>query len=143
MERRPHRGVVVAQSDADAEDFWEVRRLIEVKAVRRVIARMDEELIKDLEGTVTEAEAELAQRRPDLHKFREHCTHFHEILIDATGSRVFSAITRGILQLTRFPYPLGRKRMNEAIRDHRAMLEALKERDIGTITEVLEHHLDP
>ncbi len=144
LERRPHRGVVVAKLDsADAEDLWEVRRLIELKAVRRVIARVDQELIKHLDATVTAAEAELGLRRPDLQKFRDHCHHFHEILVDATGSRVFSAITRVILQLTRFRYGLDRKRMNETIRDHRAMLEALKERDLSTITEVLEHHLDP
>lgn len=140
LELRPHRGVVVATLNyRDAEDLYELRRFLEVKAIRRAAENIDEAALSKLEQS--NKDVETAARHPELHKFRELCGQFHGALVEATGSKVYSEITRSIIRLSLFFVPLDAPRIGQVVREHRAMIEALRRRDANKAALIMERHI--
>lgn len=140
LERRPHRGVVVAKLEyADAEDLYEIRRILELQSIVRAVKVINETVIERLEHAIENSEAAL--RHPELHSFREMCAQFHEALVEASGSKVYSEVTKGIIRRTLFFVPLDTHRMTEVVSEHRAMIKALRDRDVRSTQLILDRHL--
>ncbi len=140
LELRPHKGVVVATLDyRDAEDLYELRRILEVQAIRRAAENIDEAGLSNLE--LANKDVESAARNPELHQFRELCGQFHGALVEATGSKVYAEITRSIIRLSLFFVPLDAPRVGQVVREHRAIIAALRHHDADKAAQIMERHL--
>lgn len=137
----PHRGAVVTEiSAADAADTYAIRRALEPAALRLSIPRLSDHALRDAAALIDEMDAEQEAGRMGLLNRR-----FHMTLYAAAGHPRLLALTEQ--QLIAFDRYLrfhlasqGRAHMGQE--EHRAMLEAVRARDIGTAIVVLERHLD-
>jgi DNA-binding GntR family transcriptional regulator len=85
LERRPHRGVVVAdRSVVDVADAYAVRMVLEAFAARRVAHMANEHVLAGLEATLREARVVLVAG--DSSAFRRINNSFHLALVRAANS---------------------------------------------------------
>lgn len=137
---RPHRGVVVAEQDyEDQKAIYEIRTFVEVHATRRALARMDASVETELADLV--AKSERALRTADLHATRQANAHFHEVLVAAAGSPVYTDLARMLISRSRFYLPLTRERMTSVMQHHRAILRAIRARNDGQAAALMEAHM--
>lgn len=137
---RPHRGVVVAEQDyEDQKAIYEIRTFVEVRATRRAIARMDASVESEVAALVTQSERAL--RTADLHVTREANARFHEVLAAASGTQVYTDLARMLISRSRFYLPLTRDRMTIVLRHHRAILRAIRARDVDQAAALMEKHM--
>lgn len=139
LEGKLHHGMVVAQLDpTEWLDYYEIRKLLEVHALRRV-RRVPTELLSQLDDCV---QAGLdAMRLPDIHPFRLASARFHELLLEASGSRALVDLGRTVMIRSLFFIPLERPRLAGILREHTAILAALRRQDVRRATGLLDDHL--
>ena len=140
LDRRPHRGVVVAKADGDdMRDTYEVRGLLEALATQRVVARNDEGALNALERIVVK-EGE-ALRVPDVHRFRLHGVEFHKALVRASASDVLMSTHSLLAKHTVFHPPLDGLGIQRAHREHKQLLAALKRGDGPRAAALARRHM--
>jgi DNA-binding GntR family transcriptional regulator len=140
LELRPHRGVIVASLDyRDASDLYAIRRMLEVMAIRRAVPNIDDDMLQRLE--LANKSVEVAARHSEVHQFRELCAQFHEVILEATGSKIYSDTTRSIIHLALFAVPLDERRIDQVISEHRAIIRALRARDGKKAAQLMDRHL--
>lgn len=135
-----HLDFVFALSDATYLSLFEARKVVEVGicglAAQRItdeeIARLESCLEKSLSG-VTEPE-----------RYFQADVELHEIITEAAASPILCRIMAGISQLSL----ASRKRTvvlpgiaNQVIEDHRAIIQALKQRDPEAARQAMYQHL--
>jgi DNA-binding GntR family transcriptional regulator len=139
LEIRPHYGAVVAAPKADdLRDVFRVRGLIEVEALRITSKRVDAKLLAELERWVDQGA--LALRTLDSASYRRASAKFHETLLAASRSQVFSDLGRQLIARTTFP--LERKLMADRLKDHRDLVAALRQRQADRAVTILRRHMD-
>src|ERR1700694_4294782 len=117
LEKRAHRGVVVARRDAtELADIYEMRMILEPHAFRRALAHITESLIAQLEEAA--AEAERALHKPDVHACRRANSRFHEILVEASGSDVFTEVTKSLIARSLYAIPLEPSDIGKWVLEH-------------------------
>ena len=137
----PHRGSFVVQ--LDTHDLWELdslRSLVEPFAAQLAANNIDADGIKALEDLV----AAMGSTADELSLSELH-TKFHKSLALYSGHKRIIEIVNGLwskmdllLTLTHFGY-LGKDQVQN---DHRALLEAIKEKDSAKIRSRFEEHLN-
>jgi DNA-binding GntR family transcriptional regulator len=140
LEKRPHRGVVVARRDAsELADIYEMRMILEPHAFRRALAHISESLIARLEETA--ADAERALHKPDVHACRRANSRFHEILVEASGSDVFTEVTKSLIARSLYAIPLDPNAIGKSVSKHIEIVRALKEGEATKATRLMRDHL--
>jgi DNA-binding GntR family transcriptional regulator len=138
VERRPHRGVVVADAQQDMEDVYELRGFLEVLAARRAAERKAVDL-SELQTSLNEAGEAL--KIPDLQRFRRASLNFHAGLARASGSPTIVEITGSVLARSFFNVPMDRVRAQQSQAAHAAMLRAIRQSDAKTAGDVAGRHI--
>lgn len=140
---RPRRGALVTTfSMQDAEDVLEARALVELHTAERSFAAR-EALLPRLEAV----HEEMRQRRQehDTAAFTDADRRFHELIVDAAGNAVLSAIYRTLRERqTLFTSVMMRgrtDRMDAAIAEHDRIVEALGGEDKDKFCQVVDEHL--
>jgi DNA-binding GntR family transcriptional regulator len=137
------RGAFVPSYTAqDLEDIYAVRIALESHAMRMVARRITNEELKMLRGLLKQSEQELntsAERTyPDQ-------IDFHRQLMQLTNSphliETVTAVDQKI-QLARIRSGHYPARAQEALDEHRAIVERLRARDGAGAAEVMTHHLE-
>ena len=143
VELHPRRGAVVSSfSVAEAEDVLEARVLVENFTAGRSFANRAT-LLPPL--AAVHEEMRRRRREQDTARFTDCDRRFHELIVDAAGNNVLSAIYRMLRERqTLFTSVLMRgrtDRMDAAIAEHDKVIEALRGDDEEAFCAVVDDHL--
>ncbi|MCA3262589.1 MAG: GntR family transcriptional regulator [Telmatospirillum sp.] len=138
IEATPRRGYHIKTPTADqVTDLWQVRSGLETTAAERVIARLAAGDLKDadlapLEEIQRQREALGARMTTKLHI--ETNAAFHRTIVELSGNRLLVAVFGSIQQQLIAAWvqrglDSWRKRLTEDAVEHRAIIDALKNRD--------------
>jgi DNA-binding GntR family transcriptional regulator len=142
VRREIHRGAYVAELDADdVRDIFRVRRLVEVAAVRELIAvdpdlgELEQELA-ELVDAVKAGASSADVLAADL--------RFHQTLVEQVHSERLGALYESVSSEMSVSVTLSagaEVRADRLVRDLRALLAAMRRRDGDKAAAVLERHL--
>jgi DNA-binding GntR family transcriptional regulator len=143
VEVLPQRGTRVARIDlADCRQAMFIRRALETEAMRALTPRADAALLAALETNLRNQEAALGEGQSV--RFHELDLELHALLLDALGyERVKNAVeaARGSLDRARL-FMCTPERKLSTLREHDAIVTALKRRDADASVAAMERHLD-
>ncbi|MEW9121993.1 MAG: GntR family transcriptional regulator [Thermotaleaceae bacterium] len=144
VENIPNRGVIVKGiSKQDIQDIFAIRTAIEGIAAAWAVERITEEEIKALKETYELMEFYAFKK--DLEKVAEFNSRFHETIYRATKSRYLEQVLRDFQYYMK---KIRRKslqvegRMDEALKEHKEILEAFIARDGKKAQETLSAHVN-
>ena len=134
------RGAYVTEmSEEDLADVYHLLSLLEADAAGEVAARASPEQLRELQALHKDLEAAVKSRD----KFFELNERFHMRLLEIAGNRwrnQMVADLRKVMKLNRHHSLLKSGRIEESLREHRAILQAVLKRDVdGTARRVQEH----
>jgi DNA-binding GntR family transcriptional regulator len=138
----PHRGYFVTELDAtELMEVYEIRDILEAEAVRRALPFLGEDDFERMEAAVADMEA--AENEGDIVGLTAANRRFHFALMDPCGMPRLIRIIRQLWDSTD-PYRsvyFGHERHRKTVRqEHRAILKAVRKRDIeGLVRELTEH----
>ena len=139
----PRRGTfVVGMSEEDVHDVYELRQLIEGRAVRRAAKRIDAEGIGRLEELSVQMDEAL--RRGDPRRMVEPDVQFHREIVLAAGSRQLlaawerlSGLFGAILGVTDMTY----RNVPNAVHGHQQIIGMLARGDAAAAEREIHAHL--
>lgn len=134
------RGAYVTEmSDQDLNDVYHLLSLLESDAAGDVAARASEAQIKDLQALHDELEA-----AADEHdRFFQLNEQFHMRLLEVAGNRwrnQMVADLRKVMKLNRHNSLFKSGRIQESLREHRAIMKALAKRDAPATVQKMQAH---
>mgnify|MGYP000659635952 CR=1 FL=1 len=136
--------VVLGITDEDVDDFFEIKRRIEVLAAVRACRLIDDAGLEEIDDAIEHQEFYAA--RKDIEKIRDYDTKFHDLLYTHCGSRVLkkvlSPLHRKIIKYRSASLENNEKRQLESIREHRDIYEALKARNADEVKRLTKVHIE-
>jgi len=144
VENLPNRGVIVKGiTKQDIQDIYTIRMAIEGIAVEWAIERMSQE---DLERLKELFELmEFYTFKKDIDKISELNTQFHEIIYTSTKSRYLEHILKDFqyfMKTTRYKSLRSKGRLEQALEEHRAVLNAFIRRDVDEAVKAILKHVN-
>ena len=144
VQRRPHRGVVVAVArqlePREAEMIYRIRHLMEDAAYRRLAAGEEPEVLAELKQIVTDAEA--ARHAGDFVTYRHLMSRFHRALAGAAGSTTLTGLMHQLISHSQFfVSALTNDGLRRAHRNHAAIVDALAAGKLKVALGVANRHL--
>jgi DNA-binding GntR family transcriptional regulator len=145
VEVRPHYGAFIAKvSQQDIREVYEIRRLLEAEVVRQVTSLIPETVFDELDGSLAETQAEF--EAGDSAKHFESDVYFHETLADFVENRllkeVLDGLTNRISVVRCFAQLQPGDHLVESLKEHRAILEAMRQCDPEQAAELVWVHLE-
>jgi DNA-binding GntR family transcriptional regulator len=142
--RAPNRRLFVTPVSArEAENVFSVRMALEDLALTEAAPRLTDEVLAELEASLWRMEAAYRSGKEDV---AEGGRSFHEVLYQAAGNTIVQEIlARLAIRVNRYRYIAtggGTRRQQQALRDHRAILEALRAGDVTAARAALRQHLE-
>lgn len=138
----PRKGIVVTIPTVEGmREIYEIIEALEGQAVKLAMERADDDLLAALEESVVTQEAALAQ--DDLGAWVQADRRFHRLLITAAGNRRMLDLVQlfdGQLQRTRVAAIHLRARPYESTEEHRALLAAIRARDVEAAKAIHQAH---
>jgi GntR family transcriptional regulator, rspAB operon transcriptional repressor len=137
-----HRPVIGRVSEADVEEIFDMRRLLEGEAARRAASRMDRATLARLRAAADEL-AKKGKRSGALARWADFDDQFHEAIAAACDS---SRLAADIRRYRMVHHALNRLRMTEdlipqALQEHVAILAGLESRDAERAAAAMDEHL--
>lgn len=143
VEIRPQAGTFVTSIDwARVEEGMIVREALEVRAITTTVASLSSDVIDQLLDDT--AEMQMACDAEDLDLFTTADDRFHRHLLNASGYRHIPSIieeANGHLDRVRSLCRQMPQRMPQAIEEHQAIIERLKDRDATNSARAMNAHL--
>lgn len=140
----PHRGYFVAElSMGDFEEVYRIRRLLEAEAARIAVARLTPADLAALEED--HADVVRASAEGDLATMAEANRRFHLGFLELSGLPRLVRLIRLQWDATdayRALYYGGTQNRERVDHEHRAILDALRERDADRVVALLDEHRD-
>ncbi len=127
----------------DIEDIYAVRKALEILCVEWAVNRITEDEIRNLQDQCDLMEFYTV--RQDEKKVLEINTGFHEIIYNATGSRFMAQVLRSYkeyIDQTRKALYYEPDYLDEILGEHRAILSAIKNRNVEEGKAAMSKHLD-
>jgi DNA-binding GntR family transcriptional regulator len=138
------RGFRIRQfTEKEIVDFFETRRLIETY----VIGRIEDRLTAAFSRSLTDSLQQMVVygKAHDEFRFLEADKAFHMLFIDLYANRQFASIMENIRNLMTI---MGKRalissgRVNEVIREHRSIIDALVKPDIPAAVRAMSNHIN-
>lgn len=143
VESIPNKGVYVKGfSSRDIDDMFEIRLSLEGLAVSFAIDRMDEVHLAKIKEVFELLEFYTA--KGDFDKVNDFNILFHESIYQATQSTYFEQILKDIhyyVSVTSRHSIARPERLESSLLEHRAILEAIIDRDKEEATERIQRHI--
>jgi DNA-binding GntR family transcriptional regulator len=143
VEISPRRGARVALLDsALVEDVYPVLSCLERLAVDFACRQISDDALQNLAAML--ARMKSARDRRDKHRFFTVSREFHEAILDAAGNVTLRALhrqLRGQVRRARFVSLASDAEWDEALREHRRIMTALRERNGAAAVEAISKHL--
>lgn len=140
----PNKGARVRPMDADfVRDIIEIEMLIEPKLTRWYVGMATAEDIRFLQGICEEMEALKLDGDHDEHARLD--TLFHQRMYDRHYNRNAVELWwrhRDILGAISRPFIVSPKRRNDVLREHRALLEAIRKQDSEAAARTIIQHVE-
>lgn len=139
----PNKGAtVMGLSEEDIRDIGEIRTKIEGIAARRATSMITEAQLSELRGIL--ALEAFHTERGDTEPLTRLDSRFHEIIFQASGSRLLNRTLRSFHHYIQRARSLSMKAMDRAektLGEHRAILVALEEKDQDRAETLMVHHV--
>lgn len=136
--------IVLGITDKDVDDFYEVKRRIEILAVCETCKLIDEEGLEKLKDIVEHQE--FYAMKDDAEKIRDLDTNFHDTLYKYCGSRVIekilSPLHRKIIKYRSASLKSSKARQLESIKEHKEIYGALVEKDEEKLKTLMKAHIE-
>ena len=126
----------------DVDDIYAVREALEELAVRWSVARITEQELVALEEQVDLME--FYTKKKDKKKVLELNTSFHEVIYASARSRFLAQVLRSYkeyIEKTRKSIFYEQSYLEGILSEHRAIFEAIKDRDEERAVEAISKHL--
>lgn len=143
VDLQPNRGAFVKLPDfAALVDMFEVMAGMEAWCARLAATRITRAQLLMLEDTISRSRVHVTNR--DVPRYYEVNATFHELVYDASGNAFLAAETRR-LQRRLKPYRLLQlghdNRLENSVREHVEVFDALAAHDSETAARVMENHV--
>ena len=132
-------GLLMANGVVTADDFLEVRRMLEVPAAGLAAARREEHHLAELEQAMFDPDQDGLDRKIEAH------AAFHLAVAAASGNSLLGLVVRPLYNMAdrqsveRSAPPSMWREIDE---DHRALLVAIREHDTGQAMTIARAHID-
>ncbi|MDW6057388.1 GntR family transcriptional regulator [Streptomyces sp. FXJ1.4098] len=140
--REPNKGVLVRQlSEAEVEDIFRARRILELSGVRAVVNASRRDLTT-LSGRLEEYEAAVREGRA-VEISRTHM-QFHVAIVGLLGSPRLTEVARSLLaelQLAISSVDRSSDDLPEMLQVHRKIAELIRKAKVEEATQLLDQHL--
>jgi DNA-binding GntR family transcriptional regulator len=127
----------------EMEDTFVVRERLECLAVNLAARRVSERHLRRLEETLMEEERAFQEQNLEL--YLEVNETYHRIIAEASGNKVLADYVENILARTNvymvFYDPFYNVESNPSTMDHRAIIDALRERNDEKAVDLMRKHL--
>lgn len=128
----------------DIEDIYAVRKALEVLSVEWAVNRITDEEVARLQEQSDLME--FYTSRKESKKVLEINSDFHGIIYNAAGSRFMAQVLRSykeyIERTRQVIHSEQREYLNEILTEHKAILDAIKDRDLERAKAAMAEHLD-
>ena len=139
----PRKGVYVHQiTRKDVEDIYQLREMIEVFAGRLSAENMTDEDIAELKKLWSKMKS--LAKKEELNRYLMASSDFHNKLIACSRNKRLEAIYYGLrnsINSLRYIVHRTNERMDSSIREHQAIIEALKARDKDLVEKLSREHV--
>jgi DNA-binding GntR family transcriptional regulator len=146
VEAAPRRGVVVADlSPQDAEETYVLKGALEALAALLAAEKSSNELANSLEGINEELHAAIDADPIDMGRVLELNNRFHQTFSDASGNRKLSRLVTVYRRQTlryNYIYLSAVSRLRQSVEEHRAMIEALRHKEVDEVGRLVRLHND-
>ncbi len=144
VENIPNRGVIVKGiSKSDIADIYTIRQAIEGIAAEWCIERITDQSLRDLKEIYDLME--FYTTKGDIEKICELNTKFHELIYHSTNSRYLEQILKDFqifIKSTRNKSLRSEGRLEEALKEHRDIIDAIEKKDVEKAKMAVNHHVD-
>lgn len=144
VENIPNRGVVVKGiSKQDISDIYTIRLAIEGIAATWCVERISDAEIQELKEIFDLMEFYTFKK--DVEKISELNTRFHEVIYHSTKSRYLEHVLKDFqifIKSTRNKSLKSEGRLDEALEEHRQIIEAIMAKDVEAAKRTIAHHVD-
>lgn len=159
IERRPNSGIYLRNSDESSiealvlhaesglpfqpdeiADVFEVRRMLEVQAVRLACSRRTADNIRELRAILNETEKRLAKKQT----IEREDEAFHLAIFAATKNDILLRVVKSFYEMSRQRrrvYFADHSRGRRSYEDHCKILDAIEERRLGQAEQNMSEHL--
>lgn len=141
----PRRGTYVSSvSEHDVKEIFEIRSALESLSTSLAAIRIEPEELEKLRALLAEIEGQI-QRKDSMDKIVATDIKFHGLLYQVSrNERLVTIINNLKEQLARFrtlsmSYP---GRLQETLKEHRAMVEAIAAGDVDAARDAAERHME-
>ncbi len=127
----------------DIEDIYAVRKALEIMAVEWAVSRISDEQIQALQEQSELMEFYTVKKDSD--KVLELNSAYHDIIYDAAGSRFMAQILRSYkeyIEQTRKVILYEQAYLEEILKEHKAVLAAIIDRDVEGAKKAMAEHLE-
>jgi DNA-binding GntR family transcriptional regulator len=144
VENIPNRGVVVKGiSKQDISDIYTIRQAIEGIAAQWCVERISAEELNELKEIFDLMEFYTFKK--DVDKISELNTRFHEVIYHSTKSRYLEHVLKDFqifIKSTRNKSLKAPGRIEEALEEHRKIIDAIIAKDVLAAQESIIHHVN-
>lgn len=146
VEAAPRRGVVVADlSQQDAEETYVLKGALEALAATLAAGRVTEQLTTILELINEELREAIEATPVDMGRVLDLNNRFHQTFSDASGNRKLSRLVTVYRRQTlryNYIYLSAVSRLRQSVEEHRAMIAALRRKDVDEVGRLVRLHND-
>lgn len=134
---------VVGVSSEDVKDLFEVKRRIEVLATKRAAQTLSESQLDAMKDNIEKQE--FYAQKGDAEKVRDLDTEFHDIIYKGCDSVTFETILLPIhhkmMKFRRLSLE-SHDRIYDSVAEHKALYEAIRDRDSDKAETIILLHID-
>ena len=136
----PHRGYFVREVDLnDIEEIFELRDALEELAIYLLISRTDDKGIRSLEDIVSKMEN--LELKDEVIQATELDTRFHEQICRSSGNKYLLNVWESMRAQIRIACNSSFPVYDGFVEGHRAVLEAIKTKDVGAAKAAIRNHI--
>ncbi|MGG0717162.1 GntR family transcriptional regulator [Robertmurraya massiliosenegalensis] len=138
----PRRGAIVTPISAeDIEEIYQLRALLEGEAVEKSLPNLSKEHIEDLEN-IYEQMKNIEVNEQSVAEFMRLNENFHKILYEGcTWRRIHGLIETLWKGIPPYTPSLLTNHLDESHKEHRLMLEYVKQNEAEKLKEVVQKHI--
>lgn len=139
----PNRGVfVIGFNSRDIDDMFEIRLALEGLAIQFAIDRMDEQHLEEIKQLYSQME--LYTQLKDVQTIAKLNLQFHNAIYQSTQSKYFAKMLNDInyyVNVTSRHSILKPQRLEGALAEHKAILDAIIEKDKSKAKKTIKRHI--
>ena len=140
----PRKGAEVAKmTEKDMEDVLQIREVLDELAVSLACDNISEEEMQELERNMIRFENSI--KSGDLKSLAQTDVEFHDVIYRATGNTKLITMLNNLREQIyryRVEYLKDEKAHPVLMKEHRAIVAALKRRDKAKVTEAMKVHVE-